>query len=148
MKPIVIDASVVVKWFLEENDSDKALTLRDLHVNGTIQLHAPYLILYEVLNALKYSYIFSQHELKQINDALLNYRIHYHIPQPKTANVAIDIAVACNTTIYDSYYMALGIILKCDVITADKKLINAIKKSQFNISAHSLDNIHTLDWIK
>jgi predicted nucleic acid-binding protein len=52
---IVVDASVAVKWFVEEEFSDLALKLRDMHVNGLVDLVAPSLMPYEVLNALKYS---------------------------------------------------------------------------------------------
>ena len=38
---VVIDASIVVKWFLEEEYSDKALKLRNDYVRGIISLAAP-----------------------------------------------------------------------------------------------------------
>ena len=33
MEEVVIDSSVAVKWFSNEEDTDKALKLRDRHVN-------------------------------------------------------------------------------------------------------------------
>ncbi|MDJ0272650.1 MAG: type II toxin-antitoxin system VapC family toxin [Candidatus Caldarchaeum sp.] len=52
---IVIDASVAVKWFNKEEYSDDADRLKDAHVRGRIRLAAPELLLYEVLNALRYN---------------------------------------------------------------------------------------------
>ena len=37
---LVIDASTAAKWFLEEEDSDRALSLRDAHIDGRIELTA------------------------------------------------------------------------------------------------------------
>ena len=34
MEEVVIDSSVAVKWFSNEEDTDKALKLRDRHVNS------------------------------------------------------------------------------------------------------------------
>ena len=51
---IVIDASVSVKWFIPEKDTEKAMKLRAKHTEGTINLVAPDLILYEVANTLRF----------------------------------------------------------------------------------------------
>ncbi len=51
----VVDASVVVKWFVREEYTGEPLRLRDAYVDGLVDLLAPYLLPMEVLNALKYS---------------------------------------------------------------------------------------------
>ena len=53
-KNLVVDASVAAKWFVPETDSDKAVTLRNRHVEGGLTLMAPDLLIYEVANALVY----------------------------------------------------------------------------------------------
>ena len=52
---IVIDSSVVVKWFSEEEKSSEAVTLRNSHVEGRllILLTTPFLTC-EVANALRH----------------------------------------------------------------------------------------------
>jgi len=50
----VVDASVVVKWFVEEENSSKAIEIRDKYVNAELKLIAPEILLFEVLNALFY----------------------------------------------------------------------------------------------
>ena len=55
---LVIDASVVIKWFIEEKDSAKALLLKDNHINGKTILIAPDLLIYEAANVLLFSKIF------------------------------------------------------------------------------------------
>ena len=51
----VVDASVLVKWFLykQEADRDRALALRDLHISGRSIIFVPQLALLEVLNAIR-----------------------------------------------------------------------------------------------
>ena len=53
----VVDASVLVKWFLyqQEVDRDRALALRDLHIAGRSTIIIPQLALLEVLNAVRFS---------------------------------------------------------------------------------------------
>ena len=50
----IIDASIVVKWFVDEENSKKALDIRNDHINGNIKIIVPDLTFIEVLNALKY----------------------------------------------------------------------------------------------
>ncbi|MGB9760741.1 MAG: type II toxin-antitoxin system VapC family toxin [Thermoproteota archaeon] len=54
MSTVVVDASVIVKWFVEEENSDKAIKIRDKYIEGEIKLVAPKIITFEVLNALYY----------------------------------------------------------------------------------------------
>jgi len=49
METAVIDASVAVKWFVEEHGTQKALELRDRYIDGELKLIAPQLFPYEVL---------------------------------------------------------------------------------------------------
>ena len=51
---MVIDASVAVKWFVTEKDTDIALKMRDAYLNGVIYVISPQLIYYEVANALRF----------------------------------------------------------------------------------------------
>jgi predicted nucleic acid-binding protein len=53
----VVDASVIVKWFLvhQEADRDRALALRNLHISGRSTIYIPRLALLEVLNAIRFN---------------------------------------------------------------------------------------------
>jgi predicted nucleic acid-binding protein len=126
MAEIVIDASVLVKWYVQESDSDKALLLRDMHVNGEVQLAAPVLILYESLNALKYSGLFSGKEIKDVALSILNYGIVLYAPDRKTTELTIDAAEKNNITAYDGSYLGLASSLDSEFITADQKLIDRL----------------------
>jgi predicted nucleic acid-binding protein len=58
MQSLVVDASVVVKWFVDEENSDKAIRIRDKYIDGEISVMAPDIIIFEVLNALYYKRFF------------------------------------------------------------------------------------------
>jgi predicted nucleic acid-binding protein len=64
---IVLDASVVIKWFSEEEYTEKALELRERIRYGEEQVIAPDLLLYELANALKHIPHF---EVQDVCDAL------------------------------------------------------------------------------
>ena len=53
MKVFVVDASVVLKWYLpDEQGVGQALSLLSGFVEGRLELHAPNLIDYEFVNAM------------------------------------------------------------------------------------------------
>src|SRR6266540_2476528 len=49
----VVDASVVAKWFLKEENTLSARRLREDFLEGSLRLRVPSLLPFEVLNALK-----------------------------------------------------------------------------------------------
>jgi predicted nucleic acid-binding protein len=55
----IVDASVVLKWFLQEDDQEKDDLLRQKHIMGEDRLIAPDLLLYEVSNATLPSRLFT-----------------------------------------------------------------------------------------
>jgi len=73
LKKVVLDASVVAKWYLKEKYSEQALKIRDDYISGRITIAVPSLLDYEVLNALKYSGVYSEQELKDIARSLNKY---------------------------------------------------------------------------
>lgn len=55
---LVVDASVILKWFFktpEEKDRNKAIELRDQHILGKLSLCVPQYSIYEIANALSFS---------------------------------------------------------------------------------------------
>ena len=57
---MVVDSSIIVKWFVEEEGSDKSVKLRDRYIEGEIKLITPELMIFETLNALYYKRLFSE----------------------------------------------------------------------------------------
>ena len=125
---VVVDASVVVKWFVDEKNSDKAIRLRDRYVEGEISIVAPELIIFETLNALKYKRLFSMNELMKVAEALEAFSFTLYSLKDAYARKTIETAAENNITIYDASYVALAAIKNTTMYTADKKLITQLKQ--------------------
>ncbi|HDD34200.1 MAG TPA: PIN domain-containing protein [Thermofilaceae archaeon] len=122
-KEVVVDASIVVKWFVEEEYSREARLLRDAYANELIDVVAPSLLPYEVLNALKYSGAFGEEELKEIARTLEDFQITLFNLEGELASRSVELAMRKGITVYDASYIALAQILDTVLYTADEKLI-------------------------
>ena len=129
MSEIIIDASVVVKWFIEENDSDKARLLRDKFIDGELELYIPTLLYFEVLNALKYSQLFSLSELDEAGESLENYGFKAITIKNDLRKHMINVAVEHELSFYDASYLGLSIGLSKPFCTADEKIIKKLPPS-------------------
>ncbi|MGQ4892901.1 MAG: type II toxin-antitoxin system VapC family toxin [Candidatus Njordarchaeia archaeon] len=128
MGRIVTDASVIIKWFIEENYTEKALEIRDRYINGEIVIDMPALMPFEVLNALRYSNLFNKRELRSIAEALTAYGFEYHSLKGGLATLTVDLAIENNITIYDASYLVLALKLNAILYTTDEKLIRSTEQ--------------------
>jgi len=126
MTLIVADASVITKWFIEEEYSAEANMLREDYINQLIDIAVPQILYYEVLNALKYSYQFSEDELLSVGQALEDYQFLVIPLGGRYLEQTIRRAIIHGITIYDASYIAIGDVRKCKVFTADEKLLRKI----------------------
>ena len=126
----VVDASVVVKWFAKESFSDKANLLKEAYVKGLIELSAPCILPFEVLNALKYAYHLGQMELLEVSEALEDFQFDLRSLYEVKEEIA-EIASVYGVTIYDAAYVALGKKLNEVVYTANEKLVARLKGVDF-----------------
>ncbi len=117
----VIDASVAVKWFLNEENSDKALGLKDSFLRGQIILIAPDLIILEILNALRYNKQ-KEGDLIRANRDLFELNLNLTKVSELFLIKAIENSIKYNITIYDALYVTIASIHGSVLITADKKL--------------------------
>jgi predicted nucleic acid-binding protein len=127
----VVDASVVAKWVLPgEPDEENAVKLKNDHVLGLVELHAPTFVVEEVANALwtatklkRLSQEDAQEALNALNDMKINlYTLDW-------ASAAQSLAIACkhNIALYDAAYLFLGDKIKAQLVTADNKLYETAK---------------------
>jgi len=127
---LVVDASVVVKWYIPERDHAAALTIRDEYLDGVVDLHAPSLLHFEVLNALRYSGAYGNESLAAAARSLADYGIEQH-PLADVGPVA-DVATELDTTIYDASYVGLSSTLDATAYTADEALLTAASGTTFD----------------
>ena len=130
MEKVVIDASVVVKWFIEEEASEEALAIRTQFIEGEIELMSPSVLNYEVLNALKYSTLYNIQELIIAATALENYGIIQVPLNGEYAKQVVTIALENEISIYDAAYIGLAEIMETQVYTADIQMSEKVQKEQ------------------
>jgi len=127
-KIVVPDASVIVKWFVEEEYTHEANQLRRDYVNQFIEIMVPNIIYYEVVNALRYSGVYGEDELIQVGEALQAYQF-LEIPlKGEYLKETVKRALKHGITIYDACYVAIASIEKAILYTADEKLIDKINE--------------------
>ncbi len=131
MKRIVIDASVVLKWYLsDEEHGERALDILEAHVSDHLSLLAPALLEFEVANGLAIAKRRARVEdgdaLKAM-DGFTNLGIGLYPLSPLFRKV-LDYSDRYNISAYDAAYAALADDLKIHVVTADKRLFNATRK--------------------
>lgn len=131
MKKIVIDASVVLKWYLlDEEDGEKALELLNNYISENIIFVAPSLLAYEVLNGL----IIAQKK-GRIEESIAITSIEgfwdLEIIFKDISTCYYKARHYCkkyNRSLYDASYLAVAEEEKINFITADEKLYNSVKK--------------------
>ena len=125
---VVVDASLVVKWLVEEENSDKAHALLRSWVSRDIARIAPYLLPFEVANTLHRRII--RGELTVSNSSrmiarLLGSQLELH----QTTNLhsrALELAsLLKQKAAYDAHYLALAETLDCELWTADERFYRA-----------------------
>ena len=118
---IVIDASVALKWVLDEPGSEAAVTLRD-H-----ELVAPALWLAEAANALwrhaRIGEISNEEAIASLTE-LLNAPVA-SLPIEPQLEPALKLAMEIGHPIYDCIYLALALHHQTHVVTADRRFAAA-----------------------
>jgi predicted nucleic acid-binding protein len=122
--PVVVDASLAVKWLLPEVHSDKAVALARSWAEGGTQPVAPYLMPVEVANALHRRVVRNEVTVEaafRLLENLLASGIELREP-PRLHSRALEIASKLRQdAAYDAHYLALADILRCELWTADER---------------------------
>lgn len=131
MKACIVDASVAVKWFLDTKDEQfvsNAKALLDTHERGELQFMVPDLFWAEIGNIFWKAVRTDRCTRADAEKGLivLQEGAWLTIPSYGLLNQAFQIALEFKRTVYDSLYVALASESGCELITADKKLINAL----------------------
>ena len=128
----VLDSSVALKWFLVEPDSDKAVRLRDDARAAVHELLAPDFFPVEMAHAItraeRQRRITPAEGSSFLADTIAELPVlHPAIPLPSRAYA---ISSAARIGVYDCVYVALAEREKCELVTADTRLV-ANLKNQF-----------------
>lgn len=122
--PLVVDSSVVVKWFFDEPHSEEARAALD----DRYDLHAPELMPLEVDNVLckrvRRGEI-PESIARDIRAALGEFPVQSH-PLGPLLEPAFELALSVGASLYDCVFVALAALLGSRVVSADLRLCKAV----------------------
>ena len=123
MNSFIIDASIAVKWVVEEEGTPEALTLR-----RRAKLLAPELLVAECANILRKKV---QREELSKEEALLAARLLQAadielLPTRSLLESATRTAIELDHPAYDCLYLALAIVSDCRFVTADERFVRKL----------------------
>ncbi len=125
----VVDASIAIKLFIEQEDSDLAesLLLR-LSGNPPARFAVPDLFYVECANVfwkyvqqVGFPVVQAQSSLQRLK--ALNLQVY---PLSELVEEALDVAIAYRISVYDACYVVLSLYVQCPLITADRKLLRSL----------------------
>jgi predicted nucleic acid-binding protein len=133
----VLDASVALKWVLREPGSDKALAIRADFRRGLHEFVAPDVFLAEIAHALaraeRRNIVVSPKGSVLLADLLTTVsQLRSSLP---LLPIAFSIASAMRISFYDCLYVALAERERCELLTADTRLVNALQSQYPFITA-------------
>jgi len=130
MKELVLDASVVLKWYLpDEECGQEALSILEQHVAGDVALLAPTILPYEVLNALLVAERMdriAKDVTEEAFHAFLELEINFQNSFRDYPDV-LSVARSFQRSAYDASYLSLARAKNIDFVTGDKRVYNSVK---------------------
>jgi len=126
VEKVVADASVIVKWYNLEAYTENALQLRRDYAARRVELAAPYLVAYEVANALRYNPDFGAEDLRSAITDLLNMQMDLRLLDEEQVQRTTELAFKHGITLYDSTYFALAEAGDMPLYSADDKFITKV----------------------
>jgi predicted nucleic acid-binding protein len=128
---LVIDASVAAKWCLPKEDEplfEEALGILQESRSGEVLLAVPEFFWAEIANVLWKAVRLkrcTEADARCALEALRDYELST-ISSTGLLDLAFQLALSYNRTVYDCLYVALAVESKAQLITADERLANAL----------------------
>ena len=129
---VIVDASIAIKWTINESDSSAALALLAHWNDKEIEVHAPALLAYEVTNALyrrvRRGEIPFGDARRGLTEIIFKV-IAFDFPEDPEFNIrAMELVQQFGLpAAYDSHYLALAEREECELWTADTRLWNSTR---------------------
>ncbi len=131
----VLDASVVLKWYVPEKSSDVAMRLKDQIEESSQLVAVPESFFLESSNALwKKSFLVKElpsHDAKGILSRILDLPF-YVIKDEILLLKALDLALVYGVSVYDGMYLACALQSKAKLVTDDAALIRRLANSEMS----------------
>ena len=120
MNELVVDASVIVKWFRHQHESnrDEALSLRE-RMRGGLVVVVPALLFLELLNSAARRWGWSASELRDLAQELA--AMPFVVAEPSLEAVARWASLGLSA--YDASYVALAEQRGATLVTTDEQIV-------------------------
>ena len=133
--PVVVDASVGLKWYVTEVHSGEAARL----LGEEFEPHVPSHFYVELASALWKKVMLrgelTEDQARDVRGAADEVPVVSH-PTAGLLDEAFEIALVTRRTVYDCLYIALAERLGCVEVTADRKLYNATRGGPYAPRVH------------
>ncbi len=126
MTDLVIDASVAIKWYVREEDSEIAHRI----LVSPPRLHAPVLLRLELANGLWKNWRRKLITIGQVGEATasIDRTIGAWRETERLLEAALKLSFDLDHAVYDCIYLALAQQLNAVCVTADKRLLSIAPK--------------------
>lgn len=133
---IIVDASVVASWLLEDEQSDYALSVKEKIIEGFTMIQ-PSIWLFEITNILRnaqrrkrVSFAQSKDYLEAISALPIEISNYFNLHNSKDL---FELADKHNLTTYDAAYIQLAKSYQVALATMDRELKQAAKREKVKI---------------
>lgn len=129
MTPVVVDASVVLKWQLDDEEYvPQATALRDdFYLKGAVKAIAPQLLIYEVVNGIATATRRGRADSGKAIEAVDNL-MALGVEMREVEPVSIlELALRNRLAAYDAAYLAVAEAEGCDLWTGDRPFYQAVR---------------------
>jgi len=139
---IVLDASIGVKWFRYENESntDLANKLLQQQFQNEIEIIVPDLFFFEIINTLLSKKYLNVDDIYSASESLHLMNMKVVFPNKKIIDTSINIADRIKLTFYDSLYISVAISEQALLLTEDKEILKYSDKFKFIGSLDEFQN--------
>ena len=139
---IVLDASIGVKWFRYENESntDLANKLLQQQFQNEIEIIVPDLFFFEIINTLLSKKYLNVDDIYSASESLHLMNMKVIFPNKKIIDTSINIVDRTKLTLYDSLYISVAISEQALLLTEDKEILKYSDKFKFIGSLDEFQN--------
>lgn len=140
---LVLDPSVAVKWYVEEEDSAVSFEFQKWVQETAGRLIVPLLFFDEITNILWKKEMLRKEifpkAAKQILWEILQLPLQVYLDRHEMLPQALDIATETRISVYDAIYLATTVQNQAIFVTADNRLVQKLSSTSLAPSVISLD---------
>jgi predicted nucleic acid-binding protein len=134
LRLLIVDASVAVKWYVPEQNYERALELEAALRDGKVALSAPDLILAEVGNAIAKK-VAAKEVTEQEAARMLHLLVESPVLRIDSARLglhALSVAQRAGISFHDALYVSAAEAAGTKVVTADDELVRDLRRAKLD----------------